>query len=689
MTSPETSAPVHQTQSLQDRVARHGILAEARALVQPSVLRLIGLGRYSKRVLLIANDLTILSLCLWMAVSLRFNEAYAPPSLAHGLLMASAPVLGVVSFFQMGLYRMVTRYIGTRAITRIAAAMGLSILLWALVVFLSGLQGVPRASLFIYALLGTAGIWGSRQIAGSLLKSAGVSIMDDSGVNRLRVVIYGAGNRGLELAAALERSDRFEPFGFVDQTEHLWGQYIGGYKVYRPERLAGLVERYDIKEVLLALADMPRPDRARIIRELERLQIPVRTLPAYADIATGKVTVNDLRPVDAVDLLGREPVPPRPELMSRTTSGKAVLVTGAGGSIGSELVRQILRQRPRRLVLMDLSENALYEIETEVAGMIEHMAPAGEGNRVALPQVAAVLGSVLDRKLIDEVLRTHEIETIYHAAAYKHVPIVEREPEAGLVNNTFGTLNLAEAAEAANVERMVLVSTDKAVRPSSVMGASKRLAEMILQARAASTKSRTIFTMVRFGNVLDSSGSVVRRFRKQIEAGGPVTVTHPHMIRYFMSIPEAASLVIQAGAMARGGELFVLDMGEPVSIDGLARSMIGLMGLEVKDADNPHGDIAIAYVGLRKGEKLKEELLIGDNTAGTEHPRIQTAREPHLSQADLERHLADLRAAIQGGSHVAIRAVLTAAVEGYHHGPAVVSADDLDHWPPIVSQAVH
>jgi FlaA1/EpsC-like NDP-sugar epimerase len=670
---------------------RPSLLLDLRRSAGAAMRRLVSMGRYPKRAMLVANDIVVLAASLWLSFALRYSELYVPPSLAFALLMAAAPFLGVFTFFQLGLYRMVTRYIGTRTISRIGAAICLSILLWALVVFLSGIQGVPRASLFIYAVLGTAGIWGTRQIAGALLKRVGVEIIVSNDENRLPVIIYGAGPRGLDLAGALERSDRFQPFGFVDKTPSLWGQYIGGYKVYRPDRLPGLVERHGVKEVLLALTDITRLERAAILKDLEKLQIAVRTLPTYSDIATGKVTVSDLRPVDAVDLLGRDPVPPHPELLARTTAGRSVMVTGAGGSIGSELVRQILRQGPRKLVLLDMSENALYEIETEVSGIVQGLpARTDHGRAPVRPEIVSVLGSVLDRSLLDDVLKKHGVETIYHAAAYKHVPIVEREPEAGLVNNTFGTRTLADAAEAANVERVVLISTDKAVRPSSVMGASKRLAEMVLQARAASTKARTVFTMVRFGNVLDSSGSVVRRFRKQIEAGGPVTVTHPQMIRYFMSIPEAASLVIQAGAMARGGELFVLDMGEPVRIDDLARSMIRLMGLEVRDQEHPGGDIAIAYIGLRQGEKLREELLIGDLTSGTEHPRIQKAREPFLPAAELEQHLTELAKAISAGDPAHIRAVLTRAVEGYHQEPAETSGDDeVAVWPPVVSQAVH
>jgi FlaA1/EpsC-like NDP-sugar epimerase len=377
------------------------------------------------------------------------------------------------------------------------------------------------------------------------------------------------------------------------------------------------------------------------------------------DVASGRVTVSDLRHVEAEDLLGRDAVPPNAALLERNIAGKSVMVTGAGGSIGSELVRQIVPRRPARLVLLERSESHLYEIDLEVETLLQ--AP----HQTEQPKVVPVLGSIQDGALMRRIIEENAVETIYHAAAFKHVPLVERNPVTGLRNNTFGTATLADAAAAAGVERFVLISTDKAVRPSSVMGASKRLAEMVLQARAADGHGKTVFTMVRFGNVLDSSGSVVRRFRRQIKDGGPVTVTHPDMIRYFMSIPEAAALVIQAGAMATGGDVFVLDMGEQVKIDDLARSMIRLTGLEVRDAEHPDGDIAIEYTGLRDGEKMFEELLIGGNVSPTEHPRIMRIDEPFLVTSDLDPVLDALRVAMADGSIAAIKATLARTVESY------------------------
>ena len=624
--------------------------------------RLVSLGRYQKRALLITCDLAVLYFTLWAAFTLRYGWGYRPDDWKFAALTVIVPLLGIAAFGQSGLYRMVTRYIGGHAVSRIATALLMSVLIWALLIFMSGLPGTPRTALLIYWVFGTCGTLILRQAAARLLKVQGLpAIADDR--ERTPVLVWGAGPVGLQLAAALERSDRYLPCGFVDTNTNLWGQYVGGYKVFRPDRLPGVVERLAIKEVMLAIPQATRQERTEVLHSLEALPVAVRTLPQLEDIASGRVTVSNLRPVEAEDLLGRDPVPPDQELLARCVAAKSVMVTGAGGSIGSELVRQILRQSPRALVLFEASENALYEIDSEVRLQVA-MLP-DDANR---PLIVPVLGSVLDADLIGRTIRTHGIKTIYHAAAFKHVPIVESNAVVGFRNNTFGTLTVAEAAEREGVERFVLISTDKAVRPSSLMGASKRLAEMVLQARADEPGQRTIFTMVRFGNVLDSSGSVVRLFRKQIERGGPLTVTHPGMIRFFMSIPEAATLVIQAGAMATGGEVFVLDMGEPVKIDDLARSMIRLMGREIRDDANPHGDIEIHYVGLRPGEKLREELLIGANTADTEHPRIQRSKEPYLSLENLEPELEQLRNALTTGEPAALQALLARTVEGYHIG---------------------
>jgi FlaA1/EpsC-like NDP-sugar epimerase len=509
----------------------------------------------------------------------------------------------------------------------------------------------------------------------------------------------------VRLAAALERSERVMPIAFVDRNPTLWRQYIGGYRVHRPELLRDLVQRHQVSEVVVALDTTSKKERASVLAELEKTGVKVRTLPDLTDIASGRVTINDLRPVNVLDLLGRDVVPPNPHLLARCVRGKSVLVTGAGGSIGSELCRQIIAQQPSRLIMLDVSENALYEIETEIqlaytrrlaAKRLEASATSETATEepAAPTEIVAVLGSVLDGAFIADVLETHHVRTVFHAAAYKHVPIIERNVALGVMNNTFGTWTVAKAAIASGVERMVLISTDKAVRPSSAMGASKRLAEMILQSLAAKRTSGTIFTMVRFGNVLDSSGSVMRRFRQQIADGGPVTVTHKDMIRYFMSIPEAAGLVIQAGAMASGGEVFLLDMGNPMRIEDLARSMIRLSGLDVKDDSHPGGDIAIEYIGLRPGEKLKEELLIGHDSGQTEHPRIFMSREPTISPEALEASLKDLGVAISQGQTEIVHDILRRTVEGYQSGEhtedGLAAGDSLGYpWTPSGTRTLH
>jgi FlaA1/EpsC-like NDP-sugar epimerase len=626
--------------------------------------RLVALPRGPKRALLVLNDVVLLSFALWLALTLRLSTFYVPSDLTLLLILASAPLIGIVTFQRMGLYRLVTRFISARGTMRLFVAVGLAVLLWALLVLMSGyaLLSVPRSVIVMYGVFAVLFIWGSRQFAGFLLKglpNVTLARFDD---DRIPVAIYGAGPTGVQLLESLRRSRTHRPVGFIDETPSLWGQVVGGLKVYRPEKIEKLIERQAIKEVLLAMPEATRRRRQEVIASLTTHPVLVKTLPAFEEIADGRVSISDLRRLDVDDLLGREPVPPHADLLARNVAGKSVLVTGAGGSIGSELARQALKLAPARLVLLDISEPALYQIDMELR---EELVRRGANGQPPSTEITAVLGSVLDKELVRATCRRHGVETIYHAAAYKHVPMVELNPVAGITNNTFGTRALAEVALATAVERFVLVSTDKAVRPTNIMGASKRLAEHVLQSLAREKGCRTVFTMVRFGNVLDSSGSVVRRFKQQIESGGPVTVTHPEVIRYFMSIPEAAELVLQAGAMGKGGEVFVLDMGEPLSIDGLARSMIRLMGREVRDVDNPDGDIAIEYIGLREGEKLYEELLIGENTTGTEHTRIAMSHEPSRQRSQIERELAELQAAMDSGDVAAIQAVLLRTVEGY------------------------
>jgi FlaA1/EpsC-like NDP-sugar epimerase len=620
---------------------------------------LLEMPRYRKRALLVLFDFVALNAVLWAVMSLRLGYSYWPSDRMGTLVLMAAPVLTVISFAYAGLYRLVTRYLGSRGHTRIAAAVAISVLVWSLIVLMTKQLGVPRSVIFTYGTAAAAAIMLSRYLIGWILKSSGINFQKLETVkDRHGVIIYGAGQAGLELAKSLSRLPGRDIIGFCDVSPTLWGQYVSGIKVYRPDRLGRIIERYDVKEVLLAIPSSERHVRRMVLKELEHHPVVVNVMPSLEDIAAGRVAVTDLRPLDVADLLGRDSVPPIADLLSRNTRSKSVLVTGAGGSVGSELVRQVLCQHPQRLILLDISEPALYEIEMEAREIVAGL------SETSGPEIVAVLGSVLDPQVVTETIVRYGIETIYHAAAYKHVPMVENNPGVGITNNVTGTEIVAEAAVAAGVERVVLISTDKAVRPTNVMGASKRLAELVLQARA-STATPTVFTMVRFGNVLDSSGSVVGRFRHQIKGGGPVTVTHPEVIRYFMSIPEAAELVIQAGAMAKGGEVFVLDMGEPVRIVDLARLMVRLSGLDVRDEANPQGDIEITFTGLRPGEKLYEELLIGGATTGTEHPRILRSDEPCLTPAELKRELDLLRAAIAIRDVDTIQAVLMRTVEGY------------------------
>ena len=652
-----------------------------------SAVWLIEQPRWFKRIFLIANDMALLTIALWAAYSLRLSRFYIPESFGMILLMVAAPIIGVITFHLRGLYKLVTRFIGPEGTTRIYVAVIIAVLAWALLVLLSGIKGHPRSVVVIYGLIAAGLIRLSRQWAGSLLLKAAPQHKPVSFDERKNVIIYGAGTMGIQLLRALNETGQFNMVAFIDNSPSLAGQVVHGVKVLRPGKIGKVITTENVKEVLLAMPSALRSERRAAIKALEPFPVVVKTLPALEEIASGRVEVSDLRPIEVEDLLGRDPVAPELVLLTGHVKDKVVMITGAGGSIGSELTRQLLELGPKTLILFELSEVALYEIEMEIEELKWRRVKEPEAPPLSDTKIVPVLGSVLDRKLVARIISSYDVEVIYHAAAYKHVPLVEVNPFTGLQNNTFGTLTLAEVAKEARVERFVLVSSDKAVRPTNVMGASKRLAELILQA-LAEPHGTTVFTMVRFGNVLDSSGSVVRRFRNQIQAGGPVTVTHPEIIRYFMSIPEAAQLVIQAAAMASGGEVFVLDMGTPVKIDDLARTMVRLSGLEVRDDTNPEGDIAIEYIGLRRGEKLYEELLIGENTTGTSHPRIFKNSEPVLAYAELVAALERLDDAIQRQDEADLQEMLRATVEGYKPGSSGLPASVKDEWQPV-SRMLH
>ena len=649
---------------------------------------LIERPRWFKRSVLIANDILMLSIALWAAYSLRLSRPYVPSSWGMLLLMTTAPMIGVVTFYFRGLYKLVTRFIGPEGTTRIYVAVVIAAGSWGLVVLMSGVPNHPRSVVVIYALVAAGLIRLSRQWAGSLLLKAAPDHKPVSFDERKRVIIFGAGSLGVQLLRALNETGQYKTVAFIDNDTSLAGQMVHGVKVLRPERIGRTITEQGVKEVMLAMPSSLRSERRVAIRALEPYPVLVKTLPGLEDIASGHVEVTDLRPIDVEDLLGRDPVAPNMELLSSKVRGKVVMITGAGGSIGSELTRQLLELGPKMLVLYDLSEVALYDISMEIEELQRRSEQDPTTAILGQTRIASVLGSVLDRKLAARAIQEYGVEVIYHAAAYKHVPLVEANPFTGLQNNTFGTLVLAEIAKELRVERFVLISSDKAVRPTNIMGASKRLAELILQGFAQEPGVSTIFTMVRFGNVLDSSGSVVQRFRNQIKDGGPVTVTHPEIIRYFMSIPEAAQLVIQAGAMATGGEVFVLEMGTPVKIADLARTMIHLSGREVRDENNPDGDIAVNYVGLRRGEKLYEELLIGENTSGTGHPRIFKNNEPIMPYDELVMALERLEDAIQRLDESDIQDVLRVTVEGYAPATAALAIAAKDEWQPL-SRTLH
>ncbi len=570
-------------------------------------------SRHFKQFLMVAADLIWLPLSLWLAIAFRWGDVPYTTGWREFLVYMGTTLCTVIIFLRFGLYRAVIRFMGTEALIAVVKGISVSALLVATFVFLTRSTEIPRSVPFIYWGIALLFVGGSRFVVWSYYQSL---LKKD----KEKVAIYGAGDAGRQLLTALRQGSEYEPVLFIDDNRQLKGQVINGLKVYRPHHLEKLISQEGIKHVLLAMPSIAMQQKRKIIAELEPLPVQVKTIPVLADIVSGKAKIAELREVDIQDLLGRDSVVPDNQLFDKCIKNKVVFVSGAGGSIGSELCRQIIKHQPRHLILFELSEYALYSIEQELKKIIL------EGI-----QLTALLGSVQDKKRLQSIFTVYGVQTIYHAAAYKHVPIVEENIVEGIRNNIFGTYRAAEAAFDSGVETFVLISTDKAVRPTNVMGATKRFAEMVLQALAAKhVNLGTRFCMVRFGNVLGSSGSVVPLFKRQIKQGGPVTVTHPDIVRYFMTIPEATQLVIQAGALGQGGDVFVLDMGKPVKIADLARKMIHLSGYEVKDEHNPEGDIELVYTGLRPGEKLYEELLIGDNVTGTQHPRIMRAEEKML-----------------------------------------------------------
>ncbi|WP_421621651.1 polysaccharide biosynthesis protein [Alkalilimnicola ehrlichii] len=615
---------------------------------------LAGLPRPVKQGLMVLADAAVVVLALWAALVLHAGVGPASFDPTLWALYALVPMVAIPLFALFGLYRAVVRWMGAHALATITKGVIASTLALTVIISVMPQWTLSLPVVLNFALLSLCAVGGLRIVVRGWFRRAANGEGDRQ---RQPVVIYGAGNCGIELASSLIGNTHYRPVAFVDDDPRKQGTIIQGLSVHPPQRLPALIDRERVAYVLLAMARLARPERRRIVERLEPLNVHILTIPPLSDLVTRRAGMEDVREVEVEDLLGRDAVAPRPELLRRCIAGHAVMVTGAGGSIGSELCRQILRLRPRRLVLVERSEFALYAIEKELRYQME-----GQAHQ---PELHPVLGDVTDGERMQALMSAFAIHSVYHAAAYKHVPLVEANSLQGIHNNVFGTLRTAEAAAAAGVPHFVLISTDKAVRPTNVMGASKRMAEQVVQDLARRQGVPTVFSMVRFGNVLGSSGSVVPLFREQIRKGGPVTVTHPEVTRYFMTIPEAASLVIQAGAMARGGEVFVLDMGEPVRIDDLARRMIRLSGLTVRDEARPAGDIEIRYTGLRPGEKLYEELLLGEAVTGTDHPMICRASEARLPADGLQRLLEDLRRAAARFDCEAARQLLAGAVEGY------------------------
>ena len=628
-------------------------------------------SRVTKWLLVMLLDVVMALTAMWMAFSLRLDMLHRPSDM-QWVAYALAPVLAIPVFIRFGLYRAIFRYTGLAALVATAQAAAVyGVLLLALLLWQQW-PGIPRTIGLLQPLIFLVLVGTSRALARFWLSDPRRMARHVEG----RLLIYGAGIAGVQTATAIGITGQYKLVGFIDDDASKMRRSINGVPVFGLIDVPEVVARHQVTDILLALPSASRERRNSIIESLRGLPVHIRTLPAWADLASGRVTVRDFRELDVEDLLGRTPVPPDRQLLERDLAGKVVLVTGAGGSIGSELCRQILLQGPRQLLLVDHSEYGLYAIHQELQAICSTRAAGAELTVELVP----LLGSVVSYDRMSALCKLYRPAIVYHAAAYKHVPMVEGNAGEGIANNVFGTLNMARAALENSVARFVLISTDKAVRPTNVMGASKRMAELVLQALADERSpvfldsrpgfgnahaNKTCFTMVRFGNVLGSSGSVVPLFRRQLTDGGPLTVTHAEVTRYFMTIPEAAQLVLQAGAMAVGGDVFVLDMGEPVKIMDLARRMVELSGLTVREEGAETGDIEIKVTGLRPGEKLYEELLIGDSPEGTAHPRIMKAHEPFLCWSKLAPELHALRIAAQANDVEAIKDTLKRHVQGY------------------------
>jgi FlaA1/EpsC-like NDP-sugar epimerase len=616
---------------------------------------LLELPRWVKQFAAMLVDVVCALLATWLAFSLRLDEWHiliAEQKMAYILAVA----LSIPIFFQYGVYKTVLRFTGAHSLALMSKAVGIYGALYFAGIFMLASPYIYRSiglvqPIILFILMALARVAASFALGFRAYGNNGRPVLGT-------LLIYGAGHSGMQIASALRQSGQYFLAGYIDDSPQYQGSNINGLMVYPPSEISRLIETHGVTDILLAMPSIDRARRNAILSDLRQLQVHVRSLPDLVDLAQGNVTVLDIKELEPDDLLGREPVAPNRELIQRNILDKTVLISGAGGSIGSELCRQILQVGPKRLLLLDHSEFGLYAIDSELRAQLT-------ANPHLKTELIPILGNVRDLDRLEGIFTKWSPDTVYHAAAYKHVPLVEHNPSEGLQNNVLGTLNLAQVAKKHRTANFVLISTDKAVRPTNVMGATKRFAELILQALANQSDSSTCFSMVRFGNVLGSSGSVVPLFREQIRSGGPVTLTHAEVTRYFMTIPEAAQLVIQAGAMAEGGEVFVLDMGQPVKIYDLAKRMIELSGLNVKNPETGVGDIEIVVTGLRPGEKLYEELLIGENPTSTPHPRIMMAKEDFLPWADLEAELVLLQQGLAADDFQMLVGQLKRLVNGY------------------------
>ena len=612
-----------------------------------SVLKL---PRRTKQLIIAFSDAALLVFSLWAAYALRFSDWWPIDLLSNGvLLFGLIPFLGVFVFTRLGLYRAIIRYVNFQLLASVAAGVSILVALTFVVIAITNIQ-IPRSIPLIFGLTALLSIGGSRMVVRTYYYWTVLS------EKAHRVLIYGAGSAGSQLLASLSNDPEMQVVGLVDDDSKLARKTLAGVMIYPANSVGEMIERLRVDTVLIALPAASRAQRRAVLQRLIQHPVHVLTIPSMSEVLSG-AAVDKVRELDIEDLLGRDAVKPLPHLMAKSLKNKSVCITGAGGSIGSELARQCVEQGVKKLVLFENSEFALYTIERELRELREFGVDPCE--------IVAILGSVTDAQLMLKVFTNHQVQTVYHAAAYKHVPMVEHNPFAGIFNNAWGTRTAADAAVKTGVERFILISTDKAVRPTNVMGATKRISELALQALAAQPDMKTVFSMVRFGNVLGSSGSVVPLFRQQIAEGGPVSVTHEDINRFFMTIPEAASLVIQAGSMATGGEVFLLHMGEPVRIADLAETMIKLSGYTVKNDRHPEGDIEIVFTGLRSGEKLYEELLVDDQALETNHDKIFCAREAFIPTEQLDDVFQRIQEAAKQDDEKKLKQILSEVVVGY------------------------